>query len=292
MKSNSIKLATLITFLTAGSTFSQTTEKKQVAPITNEKVVFFDDFSEKALDRTKWNVSVTHGIVNNEQQAYVDSASTIYIAHGIEAAGASDGVLVLKPKFSPGFKNSEGNSFDFISGRIDSRDKVKFTYGSISARMKLPDGPGFWPAFWALGDGKWPDCGEIDIMENVGEPDWVSAALHGPGYFGETPIVNKIFMKKDITRWHVYSVDWTENSLIFKVDGETYYRVTRPMIEAYGKWAFDNPKYLIVNFALGGAYPAKTNGVKSPYNGLPQSAVDLIKAGKAKVLVDWVKITK
>lgn len=71
-----------------------------------------------------------------------------------------------------------------------------------------------------------------------------------------------------------------------------YYRVTRPMIEAYGKWAFDTPKYLIANFALGGAYPAKTNGVKTPYNGMPQSTVDAIKSGKAKVLVDWVKITK
>ena len=71
-----------------------------------------------------------------------------------------------------------------------------------------------------------------------------------------------------------------------------YYRVTRPMIENYGRWAYDNPKYLILNLALGGAYPVKINGVKFPYNGIPASTVDAIKAGKARVLVDWVKITK
>lgn len=38
----------------------------------------------------------------------------------------------------------------------------------------------FWPAFWALGDGRWPDTGEIDLMENV-DPAWTSVALHGPG---------------------------------------------------------------------------------------------------------------
>ncbi len=147
--------------------------------------------------------------------------------------------------------------------------------------------------FWALGNGNWPDCGEIDIMENVGERDWVSAAMHGPHYFGETPIVNKIYLApdNDISRWHVYSVDWSKDSLLFKVDGKLFYRVTRPMIENYGHWAFDNPKFLILNFALGGAYPAKVNGIKSPYPGMSEATVNAIKEGKAKVLVDWVKVT-
>jgi len=257
-------------------------------------VVFFDDFSGTALDRSKWNVVVSHSVVNNEQQAYVDSTATVYIAHGAEAEGAHDGALVIKPVFSAGHVTKEGRKFDFLSGRLDTRGKVEFTYGTLAARMKLPLGEGYWPAFWALGVGKWPDCGEIDVMENVGEPDWISSAMHGPGYFGDTPIVNKLYFKKDndVSKWHVYSVDWSTDSLIFKVDGEVFYRVTRAMVENYGRWAFDNPKYIILNLALGGAYPAKINGAKLPYNGLPQSTVDDIKAGKAKVLVDWVKITR
>lgn len=282
-----------VALITISATFPKI-KKKNPATLAKPVVVFFDDFSGKTLDRSKWNVTTSHGVSNNEQQAYVDSSATIYIAHGAEAEGAQNGALVIKPVFQAGYETKEGKKFDFLSGRIDSRSKLEFTYGSASARMKLPAGAGYWPAFWALGDGKWPDCGEIDIMENVGEPDWISAALHGPGYFGETPIVNKVFLKpgNDVNQWHVYTVDWDKNALLFKVDGVLYYRVTRPMIENYGKWAFDNPKFLILNLALGGGYPAKTNGIKFPYYGIPESTVNQIKAGKAKVLVDWVKITR
>src|SRR5258708_16026206 len=127
---------------------------------------------------------------------------------------------------------------------------MEFLYGSAAARIKLPAGPGLWPAFWALGSSKtWPDSGEIDIMEYIGEADWTSVALHGPGYSGETPLVNKVYFPrgKDATDWHVYSVDWTPSGFVFKVDDVIMYRATRPMIEHYGHWAYDNPKLLIVN---------------------------------------------
>jgi beta-glucanase (GH16 family) len=258
------------------------------------ETVFFDDFSGPALDRSKWNVEVTGMTVNDEQQAYVDSAETVYVARGAEAEGAENGALVIRPRYRPGFVTKQGRKFDFVSGRINTRGTVEFAYGTAAARMKLPAGSGLWPAFWALGNGHWPATGEIDIMENVGEPDWTSVALHGPGYSGETPLVNKVYFPrgKDATDWHVYSVDWTPGGFVFKVDGEVIYRATRPMVEHYGRWAFDNPKFLILNCALGGSYPVKTNGVKSPYHGLPEATVRLIKDDKAKVLVDWVRVTK
>jgi len=68
--------------------------------------------------------------------------------------------------------------------------------------------------------------------------------------------------------------------------------VTRAMAEHYGKWAFDNPEFLVLNFALGGGYPAKINGVKSPYFGLPAPTVEAIKRGQCKLMVDWVKVEK
>jgi beta-glucanase (GH16 family) len=266
-----------------------TTKSLQGQP---SKVVFFDDFTGPSLDRTKWNVIVTGMWVNNEQQAYVDSASTIYVSSDV--AGAKNGALVIEPIYSPGYVTPDGKKFDFLSGRIDTNDKVEFTYGTASARIKMAEGTGLWPAFWALGNGEWPECGEIDIMENVGEADWTSVALHGKGYSGETPLVNKVYFKKnfDATQWHVYSVDWTKDSFLFKVDGELIYRATRPMVENYGAWAYDTPKYLILNLALGGAYPVKTNGVKQPYNGIPASTVEKIKSKKAKYIIDWVKVTQ
>jgi beta-glucanase (GH16 family) len=261
------------------------TVKKTVESNDAGQLVFFDDFSGASLDRSKWNVRVTGSTVNNEQQAYVDSSATIYIENG---------ALVLQPRFSPGFTTKEGKKFDFISGRIDSRSKVEFMYGTASARIKLTEGSGLWPAWWILGTGRWPETGEIDVLEYVGEKDWASAAVHGPGYSGETPFVNRLYFPadNDVTNWHVYAVDWTPDSLVFRYDGIPMFRVTRPMVEHFGKWVFDNPKFLILNFALGGAYPVKINGAKQPYNGMPASTVELIKNNQSKMWVDWVKITR
>ena len=247
------------------------------------RTLFADEFSGRELDRTKWNVIVTGRTVNNEQQAYVDSTDVLEV---------KDGALVIQPRFREGFTTPQGTTFDFISGRIDTRTKFAFTYGTAAARMKLAGGAGLWPAFWALGDGRWPDTGEIDIMEHVGDPTWTSVALHGPGYFGDTPLVKRAPVRNaSIDAWHVYSVDWTADTLVFRTDGRETYRVTREMVEKYGKWSFDNPKHLIVNLALGGNYPFAVNKTQTPYRGLPESTVRAIQQNKVKILVDWVRVT-
>lgn len=259
------------------------------------KTVFFDDFSGEALDLTKWNVVITGQTVNNEQQAYVDAPEVIYIAHGPEAEGAVNGALVLKAVSRPGFVTPNNRKFDFISGRLNTRGKFESAYGTWAARIKLPAGSGLWPAFWALGTGRWPDTGEVDIMECVGDSSWISAALHGPGYSGNTPLVKKTPLPagRDVTAWHVYSVEWSPGQFLFKVDGETYYEVSRAMIEKYGRYAYDNPKFVILNLALGGAYPMSVNNVKGPpHPGLSESTEQLIKDGKARMLVDWVRVTQ
>lgn len=254
------------------------------------KLVFAEEFNAGALDRDKWNVVGMEFWVNNEQQAYIDSPDTIQFADDVE--GADGGALVLRPVYRPGVDTREDRNADFISGRINTRDKADFIHGRVEARIKMPDAEGVWPAFWMLGNGRWPDTGEIDIMEYVGEKDWTGVALHGPGYSGETPIVNKFFFDEgtDATDWHVYAIEWTKDAILFEVDGRLTYRATRPMIERYGKWRFDTPKFLILNFALGGAYPYKTNMIEQPYNGMPQSTVDMIKAGDVAMYVDWVRV--
>jgi beta-glucanase (GH16 family) len=247
--------------------------------------LFYESFNSKTLNRDKWNVEVTGRTVNNEQQAYIDSPSVMIL---------DKGVLTIRPKFHPGYTATTQKQYDFISGRINTRDKFMFTYGTATARIKMTAGAGLWPAFWALGQGKWPESGEIDIMENIGDSSWVSHALHGPGYFGNTPFSHKSYFPAgiDITQWHTYSVKWTEDTLIFSIDDKVTYTVTKTMTDKYGRWAYDNPKYIIVNFALGGGYPHGVNKTEQPYFGLPQSSVNKIKAGKADFVVDWVLVTK
>src|SRR5688572_20545513 len=108
-----------LAFLIAGLTLAYGQQDNSVKS-NNTKVVFFDDFSGASLDRSKWNVIITGFTVNNEQQAYVDSSSTIYTVNGAKAEGAKNGALVIEPVYSPGFTTPEGKKFDFISGRIDS----------------------------------------------------------------------------------------------------------------------------------------------------------------------------
>jgi len=259
------------------------------------EIIFFDDFSASEVNRSSWNIRITGSIFNREQQAYVDSPETLYIAAGNDASGAENQkALVLHSHYHAGFVTPEGDPFDFISARIDTRDKVEFLYGTVAARIRLPTGEGIWPAFWLTGKSKWPETGELDIMENTGESDWVSAGLHGTGYSGESGLVNRYYLSfdADSSQWHVYSIEWNKDLIVYKLDGRIHYRVNRAFVEFHGKWAFDQPKFLILNLALGGVYPFKCNGAREPYYGLPSRTVEKIKSDRVKMLVDWVKVTK
>jgi len=255
------------------------------------ETVFVDEFNGTVLDRAKWIV-YTGPVYNSELQAYVDDTTNVFIARGAEAAGASDGVLVLRARHHPGGV-AGAPSRAFTSGRLHGR--VQFQFGTAAARMKLPPGSGLWPAFWLLGAGEWPANGEIDVMENVGDSSWVSVALHGPGYSGNTPLTRRITLPAslDVTAWHEYAVTWTADSIVFRVDGNVSYRVARADVAKYGPAsALDRPKYVVLNLAIGGEYPAAVNGVREPYLGLPESTLPRIQRGEAKVLVDWVRVTR
>lgn len=261
--------------------------------LENNKEIFFEDFTSEEINRDVWNVMVTGGVFNNEQQAYVDSPETVYIEPDYHED--ANGVLVLHPRYRPNYRTKENKTFDFISGRVDTRGKQEFIQGKLSARIKMPAGVGLWPAFWSLGQGPWPSCGEIDIMENVGEPDWISAAVHGMGYSEDAALVNYFYypLYNDVTKWHVYSVELHQNShMEFCVDDQLIFRVTKPMIEYFGKWVFDQPKHIILNIALGGGYPHKIYGIKKPYFGLPEETVQAIRNNDVRFMVDWVKISQ
>jgi len=266
-----------------------------------KKEVFFDDFNGDGLDQSKWQTEVTgenFDTTNGENQAYVNSPDTLYVDHDDASTGAKNGALAIHPRSTPGFQAPDGKSYDFQSARINTKDKFEFTYGSYEARLKLPEGAnakGLWPAWWSLGSNidevSWPNCGEVDSMENVGEP-WTSSSIHGPEYHGNTPYTNKQnFEGMDPADWHTYKVDWTPDGFTFSIDGKQYLQTTKQQIQqGGGNWVFDNPQFLLLNFALGGQYPNGSNGISEPYYGLSQDAVDKVKAGNVRFLVDYVRV--
>ncbi|QXE34500.1 discoidin domain-containing protein [Streptomyces sp. GMY02] len=258
------------------------------------RTTFFDDFTGSGLDRSKWRVVRTGtemGSVNGEAQAYVDSPDNIR---------TENGALILESKYCKGCTTVPGGGrYDFTSGRIDTNTKFDFTYGKVSGRMRLPVGDGFWPAFWLLGSDvdnpsvSWPGSGETDIMENIGYGDWTSTALHGPGYSADGNIGKQQYYPNGgrADQWHTYAVEWLPEGMRFTVDDRVVQETSRQKLESTrGKWVFDHNQYVILNLALGGAYPAGWNKVTQPYWGLPQSSVDRIAQGGIRAEVDWVRV--
>lgn len=160
-------------------------------------------------------------------------------------------------------------------------------------------GDGYWPAFWLLGSNvddpavSWPASGETDIMENIGYGNWTSSALHGPGYSADGNIGAQQYYPGggSADQWHTYAVEWTPTTMRFSVDDRIVQETTRNKLESTrGQWVFDHNQYVILNLALGGAYPAGWNKVTTPYWGLPQSSVDRIAQGGIQAEIDWVRV--
>ncbi len=130
-------------------------------------------------------------------------------------------------------------------------------------------------------------------MENVGDPAWVNAAVHGPGYSSEAGPVERFHFPpgESADQWHVYSVAWTPDSLGFMVDDRLYFQVSKEKITSLGPWVFDNPKHILLNVALGGIYPFTVNHIRAPHLGLAEETIQLIRQDEIQMLVDWVKVT-
>ena len=124
----------------------------------------------------------------------------------------------------------------------------------------------------------WPQCGEIDIMEYLGNsPTQIFGSLHGPGYSGGQSISKTYTLPNSRfdTAFHVFGIEWGENYVNYYVDNVLYNRITPS--EVPGEWVFNKPFYLILNIAVGGNLPGSPNSQTS----FPQS-----------MLVDYIRIYK
>ena len=107
---------------------------------------------------------------------------------------------------------------DYSSARLITNGKVSWTYGFFEIRAKLPCGRGTWPAIWMLPTkmNKWPDDGEIDIMEQVGaERNLIYASLH-TGLFNHVQKTQRSAQKllpTSCSAFHIYQLDWRPNSI-------------------------------------------------------------------------------
>lgn len=212
----------------------------------SKRLVWSDEFDVSGFpDTTKW--SYEEGFVRNKEAQF-------YTKSRPENARVEDGCLVIESRMEPWGKAN------YTSASVHTYGKASWTYGRIEVRAQLPTGRGMWPAIWLLGvnlsEVRWPACGEIDIMENVGyDPDVIHANIHTKAY-NHVKKTNKgagVTVSKPYETFHVYAIDWSPERIEFFVDSTSYFTFAN---EGTGRdtWPFDKPQYLILNSAIGGSW--------------------------------------
>ena len=299
------------------------TEDQPSSPDLSEyELAFADEFNGNSLDSSKWNTGLIWGPylpINNEEQLYVDtlginqgSSHSPFSFNGetitITATPTS---AALQPPPRPAENDPIWNEYNeyryngptangpgydpedvnYLSGIITSYDTFRMTHGYVEARVKLPPGPGLWPAFWLLNTHYVEDSPEIDVMEFLGQT--TDRVYHTYHYFDvednyarrSTPSYTSLAEDWGISDWtedfHTYGVAWSPREIVWYVDGIETRRITdQDTINGEPTRISRQSMYLIANLAVGGNWPG------SPDANTPLPAayeIDYIRAYKKKL---------
>ena len=209
-----------------------------------DNLAWSDEFSGSSLsvgNGKNWGYDTSQR--NNELQQYTQGGNHI----------VSDGTLKLECR-----RESSGTK-SFTSGSIQSKNKVAFKNGRCEIRAKLTKLKGTWPAFWLMGQsGNWPNCGELDVFEQINGSEWVGANFHLPKSGNKTISTSGMACPEDGTHWgdafHRIGVIMTEFEIVWYVDDHIFKRIdvrnkTRhPMVD-------NKYWYILLNLAFGGNWP-------------------------------------
>lgn len=224
------------------------------------QLVWSDEFDGDSLDLSKWRYDIGNYILSGDEwvPGWGNNESQFYQEDNVRV---EDGRLIIEAREES--VSDEHDTYDYTSGKIMTDGHFSQTYGRFEARMKLPAGQGFWPAFWMMPQddvyGGWAASGEIDIMENRGDYlNTVGAAVHfGGGWPNNTHTHGEYTFQgdTDITDFNVYSLEWGPGELRWYVNDDLYYR-TSDWYSENGEYPapFDQDFYLILNLAVGGWY--------------------------------------
>ena len=229
-------------------------EDPNIEPPEGYYLVWHDEFDGDELDSSNWAGEYHRpGWVNNELQTYVVDGDNYFV---------EDGDLVIQPLTGT---NDNGRAF-YTSGRINTYHLHAFTYGRVEARIRVPQGQGFLPAFWMMSDdesyGSWPKSGEIDIMEILGSD---TDTLYGTLHYGNPHMQNQgiydLSSGDFASEYHVFAVEWEPGEIRWYCDDVCYYSTSYWYSAMDGQEPneypapFNQPFYIILNVAVGGNWP-------------------------------------
>ena len=181
----------------------------------------------------------------------------------------------------------------FTSARVKTKDKLAIRYGTIEARILLPDlADGLWPAFWTLGQNidsvGWPACGEIDIFE-MGSAGAIAEGVvnrrvastahwDNDGEYAGYGLTYTSPTDLDGT-YHVYRMEWTPDEISTYIDGTWIWTIDISDPASFSGEEFHLPQFLLLNLAVGGTYTGITgdrNDISAPF--------------PAEYRVDWIRV--
>ncbi|UXA20215.1 glycoside hydrolase family 16 protein [Mycobacterium sp. SMC-4] len=233
------------------------------------RVVFFDDFDGPAgsAPSPQWRYDLGGGgWGNDEMQIYTDSPANVSLD--------GSGHLAITARADAANR--------ITSARITTRNTVEFTFGRAEARIALPAGRGLHPAFWLLGSDAdrvgWPAAGEIDVIETLNDATEYHTGVHAPrdGFARGQEISASAAAPVVLAgQFRTYWVDRTPGRIVTGIDDMTLLHVTPADLAEGARWVFDAPFFLLLNLAVGGAWP-----------GPP----DLTTPNPSTMLVDWVRV--
>ena len=233
-------------------------------------LVWSEEFgSGAAPDPTIWSYDLGDGSSgpgagwgNQELQVYTDHSQNVRVENGLL-------VITALPTASGGL----------TSGRIKTQDKLTFQYGTLEARIQVPDvADGLWPAFWTLGNNistvTWPACGEIDVME-MGAAAGIQAGtqnrLAGSNVFwdanGNANFPNYLTVAQDLdTDFHIWRLEWTPTTIRTLLDNQQIIAFDISRGAASNLEEFHAPHFVLLNLAVGGLYPGilSASGITAP----------------------------
>ncbi|MBA3826914.1 MAG: family 16 glycosylhydrolase, partial [Ktedonobacterales bacterium] len=227
-------------------------------------LAYSDDFTASVLNTQSWSTCYWWAVgangcaaPNGELERYLPQNVSVH-----------DGTLDLQALHQQYALN--GKTYPYTSGMVSSAGKYGFLYGYMEARVKVPSGQGYWPAFWSLAADHTPPT-ELDTMELLGnDPHTIYVGAHYADsqkvhHHQGTPLTGPDFS----TDFHTVGVDWAADHLTFYVDGVSKYSITNAAVIP------QRALYLILNLAVGGTWPG---------------APDATTTFPGHYLVDWVRV--
>jgi beta-glucanase (GH16 family) len=228
--------------------------------LTGWNLVWSDEFSTDGLpSASKWDYDTErnpYGWYNNELQYYARAR----LANSSVAGGRLT-IKAIRENLSGSVSDWGPPNQQYTSARLITRGKASWTYGFFEIRAKLPCSLGTWPAIWMLGTGgRWPEDGEIDIMEQkgiaTGDKGQVLGTVHNfasrNGLLGGVSQGSQTAVADACTAFHNYQLNWNAERIVMSIDDRNFFTYLNPKNGDTQKWPFDNPQYLLLNIAMGG----------------------------------------